>query len=121
MYLFVISSLQGNVLDIGVMLMNKTLFLLSTPWSGGRLRTVTTASLCICVEVFLSDSVCHLLQRMETTLLCPSMQLHQNLTTVTCSKENLLRAVKGSKSLRNARKYLPATKTKYKKTPEHLL
>lgn len=43
------------------------------------------------------------IKTMETTLLCQNMQLHQNLTTVTCSKGNLQRAVKGSKSLRNAR------------------
>lgn len=43
------------------------------------------------------------IKRMGTTLLCPNMQPHQNLTTAICSKGNLLRAVKGSKSLRNAR------------------
>lgn len=43
------------------------------------------------------------IKTMETTLLCQNMQPHQNLTTVTCSKGNLQRAVKGSKSLRNAR------------------
>lgn len=43
------------------------------------------------------------IKKMETTLLFPNMRPHQNLTIVTCSKGNLQRAVKESKSLRNAR------------------
>lgn len=97
------------MLDIGVMWMSKALFLpsSSSSWCTGGQEQSNTVGLCTHVLVLLSNPACRFLQRMGTTLLCPNMQPHQNLTTVTCSKGNLLRAVRGSKSLRNARKYPP--------------
>ena len=103
------SFLPGIMLDIGVMWMSKALFLpsSSSSWCRRGQGQSNTVGLCTYVLVFLSNSTCCFLQRMGTTLLCPNTQPHQNLTTVTCSKGNLLRAVRGSKSLRNARKYPP--------------
>ena len=102
------SFLPGTVLDIGVMWMSKALLpSSSSSWYREGQEQSNTVGLCTHVLVFLSNPACRFLQRMGTTLLCPNMQPHQNLTTVTCSKGNLLRAVRGSKSLRNARKYPP--------------
>ena len=85
------------MLDIGVMWMSKALLpSSSSSWYREGQEQSNTVGLCTHVLVFLSNPACRFLQRMGTTLLCPNMQPHQNLTTVTCSKGNLLRAVRGS-------------------------